>query len=159
MNEGPMRRDLATWIFGSTAPPATWLVRAIVGAVFVSEGVQKFLFPAELGVGRFVKIGIPSPEVMAPFVGVVETVGGLALVVGLGTRLVAIPLLISMLVAITSTKLVTFGKNGFWMTAHEARTDLLMICGLVFLLSVGAGPRSLDARIQKRRTRGREPAG
>lgn len=158
-DEGPLSKALSVWMFGSTAPPATWLVRAIVGAVFVSEGVQKFLFPDELGVGRFVKIGIPAPEVMAPFVGVVETVGGLALLVGIGTRLVAIPLLVSMLVAITSTKLVTFGKNGFWKTAHEARTDLLMIFGLVFLLLVGAGPVSLDARIRARRARGREPAG
>jgi putative oxidoreductase len=154
-----MRKDFSAWILGSTAPPATWLVRAIVGAVFISEGVQKFLFPDELGVGRFVKIGIPAPEVMAPFVGVVETVGGLTLLVGLGTRLVAIPLLVDMLVAITSTKLVTLSKNGFWKTAHEARTDLLMIFGLLFLLSVGAGSVSLDARIQARRARGREPAG
>lgn len=135
-------------ILDSSAPPATWLVRGIVGAVFVSEGIQKFLFPDALGVGRFVKIGIPAPELMAPFVGVVETVGGVALILGLGTRIVAVPLLISMLVAITSTKLITFGKNGFWKTVHEARTDLLMIFGLLFLLCVGAGPRSLDARIR-----------
>jgi uncharacterized membrane protein YphA (DoxX/SURF4 family) len=127
-------------------------VRAVIGAVFVSEGVQKFLFPDELGVGRFAKIGIPAPEIMAPFVGTVETVGGLLLMVGLGTRLVAVPLLFSMLVAITSTKLVTFGKNGFWKTVHEARTDLLMIFGLLFLLAVGAGPVSLDARILRRRS-------
>jgi len=126
--------------------------------VFISEGIQKFLFPDELGVGRFVKIGIPAPEVMAPLVGAVETLGGFALLIGLGTRLVAVPLLISMCVAITSTKLFTFGKNGFWKTAHEARTDLLMIFGLLFLLSVGAGRRSLDARIESRRARGRKPA-
>jgi uncharacterized membrane protein YphA (DoxX/SURF4 family) len=125
-------------------------VRVIVGAVFVSEGIQKFLFPDELGVGRFARIGIPAPAVMAPFVGTVETIGGVLLVLGLGTRVVAVPLLVSMLVAITSTKLVTFGKNGFWKTAHEARTDLLMIFGLLFLLSVGAGPWSLDARILRR---------
>ena len=99
------------------------------------------------------KIGVPAPEVMAPFVGTVETIGGLLLILGLGTRVVAVPLLVSMLVAITSTKLVTFGKNGFWKTAHEARTDLLMIFGLLFLLSVGAGPVSLDARMLRRRLR------
>jgi uncharacterized membrane protein YphA (DoxX/SURF4 family) len=136
----------------SSAPRATWLVRAIVGAVFLSEGVQKFLFPDELGVGRFVKIGIPAPDVMAPFVGVVETVGGILLILGLGTRLIAVPLLIDMFVAITSTKLVTLGKNGFWKTAHEARTDLLMIFGLLFLLSVGAGPLSVDASIVRRKS-------
>ena len=146
-----MREPLLSSLLNSSAPRATWLVRAILGAVFVSEGIQKFLFPDELGVGRFVKIGIPAPEVMAPFVGTVETVGGLFLILGLGTRLVAVPLLFSMLVAITSTKLVTFGKNGFWKTAHEARTDLLMIFGLLFLLAEGAGPLSLDARLRRRR--------
>lgn len=153
-----MERSFLSRALESSAPSATWLVRGIVGAVFVSEGIQKFLFPNELGVGRFVKIGIPAPEVMAPFVGVVETIGGLLLILGLGTRFVAVPLLVSMVVAITSTKLVTFGKNGFWKTAHEARTDLLMIFGLSFLLSVGAGSRSLDARLLRRGS-GRSRAG
>jgi uncharacterized membrane protein YphA (DoxX/SURF4 family) len=148
-----MKRPFLSRALESSAPPATWLVRAVVGGVFVAEGLQKFLFPDELGVGRFLKIGIPAPEVMAPFVGTVETIGGLLLILGLGTRLAAAPLLVSMLVAITSTKLVTFGKNGFWKTVHEARTDLLMIFGLLFLLSVGAGPRSLDARIVRRSSR------
>jgi putative oxidoreductase len=141
----PMARLTPAWAFDARGPRATLLLRLVVGAIFVSEGLQKFLFAGELGVGRFAKIGIPVPELTAPFVGVVEIVGGLLLVVGLATRLVAIPLLVSMAVAITSTKLVTFGKNGFWKTAHEARTDLLMIFALAFLLAVGAGPWSLDA--------------
>ena len=62
-------------LLASKAPAAVWIIRLLVGAVFVSEGIQKFLFPAELGVGRFTKIGLPSPEVLAPFVGVVEIVG------------------------------------------------------------------------------------
>jgi uncharacterized membrane protein YphA (DoxX/SURF4 family) len=147
-----VKRFPSRWL-ETSAPAATWLVRAIVGAVFVSEGVQKFLFPDELGVGRFIKIGIPAPEVMAPFVGSLEAIGGFLLIVGLGTRLIAVPLLVSMLVALTSTKLVTFGKNGFWKTAHEARTDVLMIFGLLFLLSVGAGPLSLDAQLLRRGSR------
>ncbi|MGC2511991.1 MAG: DoxX family protein, partial [Acidobacteriaceae bacterium] len=52
------------------------LVRVLVGWVFLSEGIQKFLYPAALGVGRFAKIGIPAPQVMAPFVGGVEIVFG-----------------------------------------------------------------------------------
>ena len=63
-------------LLGTDAPAAVILVRLIVGAVFLSEGVQKFLFPEALGVGRFSKIGIPAPEIMAPFVGVCETVCG-----------------------------------------------------------------------------------
>jgi putative oxidoreductase len=54
------------------AAKAVLLIRVLVAWVFLSEGTQKFLFPDSLGVGRFVKIGIPSPQVMAPFVGVVE---------------------------------------------------------------------------------------
>lgn len=128
-------------------PRATLLIRGVVGAIFVSEGIQKVLFPAELGVGRFVKIGIPSPEVLAPFVAGVEIVGGALLLAGLLTRAVAVPLLVSMVVAITSTKLVTLGRNGFWKTMHEGRTDLLMIFCLVFLLVVGAGPLSVDRKL------------
>jgi uncharacterized membrane protein YphA (DoxX/SURF4 family) len=137
-------------LFQSCAPAATVLVRLIVGAVFLSEGIQKFLFPDALGVGRFMQIGIPAPHVMAPLVGVVEIVGGALLLVGLGTRLAAIPLVIDMLVAIGSTKVPILLSNGFWAMAHEARTDWSMLLGALFLLLVGAGPWSLDARIGRR---------
>jgi hypothetical protein len=49
--------------------------------------------------------------------------------------------------AITSTKLVSLGKNGFWKTAHEGGTDLLMICGLLLILVIGPGLRSVDRRL------------
>ena len=141
-----MARLLPPWAFDARGPRAAFLLRVVTGAIFVSEGLQKFLFAAELGAGRFAKIGIPMPDVMGPLVGVVEIAGGVLLVVGVATRVVAIPLLVNMAVAITSTKLVTFAKNGFWKTAHEARTDLLMIACLVFLLAVGGGPWSLDGQ-------------
>jgi putative oxidoreductase len=134
-------------------PGAILIIRIAVGFVFVTEGIQKFLFPADLGAGRFAHIGIPAPEVMAPFVGGLEIVGGLALLLGLLTRVFAGPLLISMLVAITSTKLVTLAKNGFWKTSHEARTDLLMIAGLLLILVLGPGVRSLDNRLVARSRR------
>ena len=124
--------------------PATILIRLVVGGVFLSEGIQKFLFPAALGVGRFVKIGIPAPEVMAPFVGIVEVFGGLMLLVGLLTRLAAIPLIIDMLVAIYTTKIPMLHSQGFWAMAHEARVDYAMLLGSAFLLIVGAGPWSMD---------------
>jgi putative oxidoreductase len=92
-----------------------------------------------------VKIGIPWPQVMAPFVGVVEIVCGSLLLIGLVTRVATVPLLIDISVATYSTKIVTFAKNGFWGTMHEARTDVSMLLGLVFLLLVGAGAWSLDA--------------
>ena len=118
-----------------------------MGAVFLSEGIQKFLFPNDLGVGRFVKIGIPAPQVMAPFVGVVEIVCGALIILGLLTRFAAIALIIDMLVAISTTKIPIMLKSGFWAMAHESRTDYAMLLGAVFLLIVGAGRASMDARI------------
>ncbi len=141
----------ASW--ARTTSKAILLIRLLVGWVFLSEGLQKFLFPDTLGVGRFTKIGIPSPQVMAPLVGVVEIVCGALLSVGLFTRLAAVPLLIDICVALYSTKIVTFAKNGFWSTLHEARTDVSMLLGLIFLLLVGGGAWSLDTRLAERRDR------
>jgi uncharacterized membrane protein YphA (DoxX/SURF4 family) len=144
----PVNAD-ATW--AKRTAKAILLIRILVGWVFLSEGIQKFLFPDSLGVGRFVRIGIPWPQVMAPFVGVVEIVCGSLLLIGLVTRLATVPLLIDIAVAISSTKIVTFAKNGFWGTLHEARTDVSMLLGLIFLLLAGGGAWSLDARLAGRR--------
>ena len=129
------------------APSAVILVRIMVGSVFLSEGIQKFLFPDALGIGRFMKIGIPAPEILAPFVGVCEIVCGLLVLLGLLTRWAAVPLIINMLVAITTTKIPILLKSGFWAMAHEARTDWAMVLGSLFLLIVGAGSWSVDARL------------
>jgi uncharacterized membrane protein YphA (DoxX/SURF4 family) len=126
------------------------LIRLMVGWVFLSEGIQKFLYPAALGVGRFVKIGIPAAQFFAPFVGVVEIVCGSLLIVGLLTRLATIPLLIDIGVAIATTKIPMLSRAGFWGTMHEARTDFCMLLGLLFLLIAGSGRLSLDERFEKR---------
>jgi putative oxidoreductase len=139
-------------LLGTTAPSATVLVRVMVGWVFLSEGVQKFLFPAALGAGRFAKIGIPAPQFFAPFVGIVEIVCGALLIVGLVTRLASIPLLIDILVAIATTKIPMLSKSGFWAMMHEARTDFCMLLGLIFLLIVGSGTLSFDDRISRQPT-------
>jgi uncharacterized membrane protein YphA (DoxX/SURF4 family) len=131
----------------TTAPPATILIRLLVGGVFLSEGVQKFLFPETLGAGRFIKIGIPYPQFFAPFVGAVEIVCGTLLIIGLFTRLATVPLLIDINVAIFTTKIPMLYKTGFWSMAHEARTDYCMLLGLIFLLLVGSGPFSVDRRM------------
>ena len=128
------------------APGATILIRLMVGGVFLSEGVQKFLFPAALGVGRFAKIGIPAPQFFAPFVGVIEILCGTLLIVGLLTRWATIPLIIDISVAILTTKTPMLSTAGFWATAHEARTDYCMLLGLIFILLTGSGPLSIDAR-------------
>jgi putative oxidoreductase len=142
-----MKGTVMKWrkLVASNASSAVILIRLVVGGVFISEGIQKFLFPGDLGVGRFTKIGIPFPEVMAPFVGMVEIVGGALLLAGFLTRLAAIPLIINMLVAITTTKIPILQKSGFWAMAHEARVDYAMLLGCIFLLIAGAGTWSLDA--------------
>lgn len=138
------------------------LIRALVGWVFVSEGIQKFLFPDELGAGRFTKIGIPAAEIMGPFVGVLEVACGALILAGLLTRLAALGLIFDMVVAITSTKVpILLGrgfwgfaapkaKSGLWSMAHESRTDFSMLIGAVFLLVVGAGGLSVDAWLARR---------
>jgi putative oxidoreductase len=134
----------------STAPPATLLPRTILGAVFLLEGILKFLNPQELGVGRFVKIGIPFPSFFAPFDGVFEIGCGILLILGLLTRLGAIPMIINMIVAITSTKIPLLLHEGLWKAAHEARLDFSMLLGCIFFLLVGAGPLSLDSLLGTR---------
>jgi putative oxidoreductase len=122
------------------------LLRILVGWVFLSEGVQKFLFPAALGAGRFATIGIPVPQYSASFVGVVEIVCGSLLIVGLLSSLAAGPLLIDIIVAISTTKAPMLLKQGFWATMHEGRTDFSMLLGLIAILLCGSGRFSLDHR-------------
>lgn len=128
----------------SRADGGILLLRILVGWVFASEGIQKFLFPAALGVGRFAKIGIPAPQYSAPFVGAVEIIFGFLLLAGLFTRLATIPLLIDIAVAIATTKIPMLLKQGFWAAMHEARTDFCMLLGLVAIALLGAGRFSLD---------------
>jgi putative oxidoreductase len=142
------------------------LIRLMVGlAVFFPEGIQKLIFPEILGAGRFSRIGIPLPDVMGPFVGVVEIVCGALIMMGLVTRLAAIPLIITMIVAIVSTKipilldhefwifhLPKFDRYGFWSVAHESRADLAMLLGSLYLLIEGAGRWSIDAVLADRPT-------
>jgi uncharacterized membrane protein YphA (DoxX/SURF4 family) len=137
-------------LFGTNAPAAALLIRLMVGGVFLSEGIQKFIYPDALGVGRFLKIGIPYPEIMAPFVGLVEVGGGILILAGLLTRLAALALIVDMLVAILTTKIPILIEGGFFKMAHEARTDYAMLLGSLFLLLAGSGSWSLDGWIQKK---------
>ncbi|HSE32272.1 MAG TPA: DoxX family protein [Pyrinomonadaceae bacterium] len=154
-----MRRLVQT-----NAPGAVVLIRLVVGGIFLSEGIQKFLYPAENAAGRFAKIGIPWPEMTAPFVAVVEIGCGALIIVGLLTRVAALLLIIDMLVAIIATKIpILLGHGfwgfssravpyyGFWGMAHEARTDFAMLLCSLFLLIVGAGTWSIDAKFTDRR--------
>jgi putative oxidoreductase len=123
---------------------AVILIRILVGWVFISEGIQKFLFPAALGWGRFAKIGIPDPHVMAPLVGVVEIVCGALVILRLWTRFASVPLLVVIGMAIATTKIPMLHHGGVWAMLHEARADFSMVLGLLFLMVVGAGEFAVE---------------
>jgi uncharacterized membrane protein YphA (DoxX/SURF4 family) len=127
----------------------TILIRLMVGVVFLSEGIQKFLFTETLGAGRFEKIGLPSPEFLGNFVGSFEIVCGFLILLGLLTRLAAIPLIIIMLVAIATTKSEVLAEKGFWEMMHGSRTDWAMLLGSIFLLIKGGGFWSADKTLIK----------
>ena len=173
MNTKP--RELFRWVTSPPldAPPATLLVRVMAGGVFLSEGILKFVYPNQ-GVGRFAKLGFPAPELTATFVGTLEIVGGVALLAGLLTRLVAIPFVVEMIVAVLTTKVsLLLGtsplapppsppKVGPWAVLHEMRSEWAQGLTCAYLLIVGPGPWSLDAIWQRARSAGRvrrAPAG
>ena len=130
------------------APAAVLLIRLAVGGVFLFEGIQKFLFPMEMGPGLFAKLGIPAPGLLAPLAGLIEVVGGALLIVGFLTRLATVPLIITMLIAIFSLGGRIYKASGFWAMAHETRTDYAMLLACLFLLAVGAGPISIDRMLR-----------
>ena len=138
------------------------IIRIMVGAVFLSEGIQKFIYPAVRGAGRFEDMGFPAPEFFGSFVGVFEIIGGILLLSGLLTRGAALAMLINMTVAIIVTKIpIAFGESfgpfvlrdlntyGFWSMAHAMRTDFAMWLGSLFLLIKGAGKWSVDRILTK----------
>jgi uncharacterized membrane protein YphA (DoxX/SURF4 family) len=136
-------------IFNTDNSKTTVLIRLMVGVVFLSEGIQKFLFADTLGAGRFAKIGLPSPEFLGSFVGSFEIVCGTLILLGLLTRLASIPLIIIMLVAIATTKTEVLANKGFWEMMHGSRTDWSMLLGSIFLFIKGGGLWSLDKRLMK----------
>jgi putative oxidoreductase len=149
----------------TSAPKATLAIRLMAGGVFFWEGMLKFAY-ANQGIGRFTKLGLPVPHALAPAIAVLEIGGGLMLMSGLATRLIAIPFIVEMIVAMLSTKIGLFlGTSplprppspptmGVWAVLHEIRSDYAQIMSCIFLLAAGPGPWSLDAVLQRRRARG-----
>ena len=150
------------WILSPGEDRWSVLIRLMLAGVFVPEGIQKLIFPDVLGAGRFAGIGIPSPEVMGPFVGWVELICGALLLVGAFSRLAAVPLIIVMIVAIMSTKIpILLGRDwlifhvrpldryGWWSMLHETRTDWAMLLGALYVLLSGGGRWSLDRALAR----------
>jgi putative oxidoreductase len=125
----------------------TIILRLVVGLTFLSEGLQKFIYPEILGVGRFEKIGFAHPGFWAPFTGSFEITCGILLLAGLLTRIAAIPLLIIMITAFVTTKVPILVDKDFWSFAHEYRVDFAMTMLLLFLIYYGGGRLSFDKRM------------
>jgi len=122
-----------------------FLIRLAVGLIFFTQGILKFTDP-KMGVERFTRIGFPHPYFTAHFVGTFEIVCGALVLIGLLTRLAAIPLLIIIFTAIATTKIpeLFHANQGFWFMVSDARTDFAMLCCLIFLIASGPGRLSLD---------------
>jgi len=158
-----MDNSLFDWLTTppTNAPRSTLLVRLMAGGVFLSEGILKFVYPNQ-GVGRFTKLGLPWPELTANFIAGLEIIGGILLMAGLITRLIAIPFIIEMIVAILTTKVALYlgtsplpmppslPKVGFWAVMHETRSDYAQLLSCAFLMFAGAGPWSVDAWLAAR---------
>ena len=142
-------KGLKSIIFHTTEDNKVLLIRLVVGLVFLTEGIQKYLFPILLGTGRFEKIGFTDPAFWAYFTGTFEIVCGTLLLLGLLTRLASVPLLIIMATAFITTKWPLLVGKGFWVMAHEYRTDFAMTLLLVYLTISGGGRWSIDKRIRE----------
>jgi putative oxidoreductase len=126
------------------------VLRVITGTIFVAHGAQKlFVYGLDGVAGGFAQMGIPFPTIVGPMVGVLEFVGGLALIAGLLTRLAGTGLAINMLGAFLLVHL----PAGFFMPKGYEFVMLLAASAITLVLS-GAGSYSIDALIARRR----EPA-
>jgi len=128
-----------SFLFKNDTDNRTLLIRLVVGLIFLTEGIQKYLFPELLGTGRFLKIGFSDPSFWAYFTGAFEIVCGALIIFGILVRLVSIPPLIIMVVAFITTKWPILMDKGFWPFAHEYRTDFAMTLLLIYLIVYGAG--------------------
>lgn len=142
-------RRVQAMIFHTDDDNKAVLVRITVGLIFLTEGIQKYLFPDLLGTGRFLTIGFSDPSFWAYFTGTFEIVCGTLVLLGLLTRLASVPLIIIMITAFITTKIPILINKGIWPWAHEYRTDFAMTLLLIYLLIYGAGGMSIDSKITK----------
>jgi uncharacterized membrane protein YphA (DoxX/SURF4 family) len=138
---------ISTNMFSTENDNSAILVRLTVGLIFLTEGIQKYLFPGLLGTGRFTTIGFSHPAFWAYFTGTFEIVCGTLIILGFLTRIASFPLIIIMITAFITTKIPILVNKGIWPWAHEYRTDFAMTLLLIYLLIYGSGNWSVDSRI------------
>ena len=141
------KKGLSSSIFNTDNNNSAILIRLTVGLIFLTEGIQKYLFPELLGTGRFTTIGFSNPAFWAYFTGTFEIICGTLIILGLITRVASIPLIIIMITAFISTKIPILIHKGIWPWAHEYRTDFAMTLLLIYLLIYGSGRWSVDSKI------------
>jgi uncharacterized membrane protein YphA (DoxX/SURF4 family) len=156
-------KNIYNWLLNppSDGPTATFLIRLMAGSVFVWEGILKFVY-ANQGVGRFTKLGFPAPHFTATADGWLEIIGGILVLTGFMTRIIAVPFIIEMLVAMASTKIPLYlgtsplplppvpPQVGFWAVLHEIRSEYAQLVSCAFLLISGPGSFSIDALLAAR---------
>lgn len=142
-----MKKLFRFFFSSSQAPASILLIRLAVALIFFTQGILKYTDP-HMGVVRFAKIGFPHPYFTAHFTGTFEIVCGALVLLGLWTRAAAVPLLIVISTAIVTTKIPELfrANQGFWFMVSDARADFAMFCSLLFLIAMGGGAWSLDAR-------------
>lgn len=138
------RDRIISFILATSDDAKIIIPRLIVGLVFLSEGIQKFIFPGVLGPGRFEKIGFGNPGFWAYFTAIFEIICGFSVLLGFMTRVASIPLLIIMITAFITTKWPILISHGFWPFAHEYRTDFSMTLLLIYLVISNGGRWSLN---------------
>jgi putative oxidoreductase len=122
------------------------VLRIVTGVVFAMHGYQKFFGMGIGGVtGFFGSLGIPDPHFFAMVVSTVELVGGIALVLGLLTRFVAIPLIIDMMTAIV----LVHAKNGFFVP-RGVELVLMLMTSCIALVLAGPGAVSIDRALREK---------
>ncbi len=156
--------SVTNWLLNppTDGPRAIILLRLMAGVVFLWEGIMKFVFSNQ-GVGRFTKLGFPAPHLTATADGWFEIIGGILLLTGLMTRLIAVPFIIEMVVAMLSTKIPMYlgtsplplppvpPQIGLWAVLHEIRSEYAQLMTCAFLLVVGPGLWSIDAVLGRKR--------
>jgi len=140
------RTGLRAW---PASPSLALLVlRLAIGAVFIAHGAQKVFVFGFAGVsGSFADMGVPQAEIVGPMVGLLELIGGVLLVLGLATRVVAAALVVDMLVATVLVHL----SAGIFVTEGGYELTLVLGATALALVLAGAGRYSVDAALTRRR--------